>query len=132
MGGTGIRESMRVYLHNPPQECLVQRSSSTECSPLPLSLYPTQQVRYGDMALFFHDRYGGDVIGVAWKPQPFTPRAFSLLNSTNMAPVSVAVTVGEGKKARVSPLSLVPNVQYIIASFATIGGEHLVAGVNVK
>ena len=33
---------------------------------------------YGDHALFFHDKYGGHVIGVLFKPQFFQSQDFSV------------------------------------------------------
>lgn len=80
----------------------------------------------------FHNRYGGDLIGLAWKPRAFVPRPFSLLNSTNSAPVSVAVKTGEGKKARVTPVSIIPNIPGMLAAIQSMGGEALVEDVKAQ
>ncbi|XP_045776037.1 nucleolar protein 6 isoform X2 [Maniola jurtina] len=44
---------------------------------------------YGDFAVFFHDRYGGDVIAVLWKPDIQELRDLQISNANALKPVSV-------------------------------------------
>lgn len=37
------------------------------------------QENYGEFALFFHDTYGGDIIGVLFKPSVYETRDFKVL-----------------------------------------------------
>ena len=39
--------------------------------------YPFQEA-FGDLALFFYDQHGGEVIGVLWKPTSFQPQPFKV------------------------------------------------------
>ncbi|KAE8636849.1 hypothetical protein XENTR_v10003167 [Xenopus tropicalis] len=75
---------------------------------------------YGEFALFFHDKHGGDVIGVLWKPSGFEPQPFKTTNMTGR--------VMDGKSAK--PL-LVPNVEAIVEDFEILG-EGLVASVEAR
>ena len=36
------------------------------------------QEAFSDVAMFFHDVYGGDIIGVVWKPHSFEPAPFKV------------------------------------------------------
>ena len=36
------------------------------------------QETFGEFALFFHDYYGGSVIGVVWKPDALEPKDFKV------------------------------------------------------
>jgi len=36
------------------------------------------QDAFSDIALFFHDFYGGDLIGIVWKPQSFVSAPFKV------------------------------------------------------
>jgi hypothetical protein len=90
------------------------------------------QARFGEQALVFHNRYGGDVVGLAWRPKAFVPRPFSLLHSTNSVPVSVAVKTGEGKKARVTPVSIIPNTPGMLAAIQSMGGDALIDRVTAQ
>lgn len=40
---------------------------------------PYWQVAFSEYALFFHDVFGGDVIGVVWKPQAQESKEFKVL-----------------------------------------------------
>lgn len=68
---------------------------------------------------------------MAWKPKASAARPFSLLACSHSAPVSVAVKTGDAKKARVSPISIIPNVPGILASIQTLGGE-LVSSIQLQ
>lgn len=41
------------------------------------SVFPFQEA-FSDIALFFHDVYGGDFVGVVWKPHSFVPAHFKV------------------------------------------------------
>ncbi|KAL2091865.1 hypothetical protein ACEWY4_011663 [Coilia grayii] len=84
----------------------------------PVSLYLTElREAFGDMALFFHDPYGGTVIAVLWKPNTFPPLRFK---TGTMA--ARRVEVCEDK------VSTVPNVEAILHDFSVLG-EGLVERV---
>lgn len=39
------------------------------------------QEAFAEVALFFHDVYGGNLIGVVWKPQSFVATKFKVYNT---------------------------------------------------
>lgn len=39
------------------------------------------QEAFSEVALFFHDVYGGNLIGVVWKPQSFLAKKFKVCNT---------------------------------------------------
>ncbi|XP_052794278.1 nucleolar protein 6-like isoform X2 [Mya arenaria] len=43
---------------------------------------------FGDVALFFHDQYGGKVIGVVWKPKTEQPKQFKVSHVNHSRPES--------------------------------------------
>ncbi|XP_037654304.1 nucleolar protein 6 [Choloepus didactylus] len=75
---------------------------------------------FGDLALFFYDQHGGEVIGVLWKPTSFQPQPFKASNTKGRMVVS---QVGE--------LMMVPNVEAILEDFAVLG-EGLVQAVEAR
>lgn len=42
-----------------------------------LCLFSTQDA-FSDLALFFYDKHGGEVIAVLWKPLSFQPQPFKV------------------------------------------------------
>lgn len=40
------------------------------------------QSAYGEMGLIFHDQFGGDVIGILWKPGVMEEKEFKVLASS--------------------------------------------------
>lgn len=48
------------------------------CPLVILSLPCPFQEAFGDLALFFYDQHGGEVIGVLWKPTSFQPQPFKV------------------------------------------------------
>ncbi|CAG0892048.1 unnamed protein product [Darwinula stevensoni] len=62
----------------------LQSSQDSYCIPIvefdPVQCY-LEELRglYGELALFFHDEHGGDVIGVLWKPDAWKPTEFKVL-----------------------------------------------------
>ncbi|XP_071965006.1 nucleolar protein 6-like [Antedon mediterranea] len=67
---------------------------------------------FGELALFFHDVYGGDVIGVVWKPFAFKPVKFKVLKVNTKQQC-----VQDGSNA----VMMKPNVEAIIEDFNTLG-----------
>ena len=49
------------------------------------------QDAFSDIALFFHDVYGGDWIGIVWKPQSFVPAPFKVQEAFGVFYPSVLV-----------------------------------------
>ncbi|XP_004428412.1 PREDICTED: nucleolar protein 6 [Ceratotherium simum simum] len=87
----------------------------------PPQLYLAQlREAFGDLALFFYDQHGGEVIGVLWKPSSFQPQPFKASNTKGRMVVS---QVGE--------LMMVPNVEAILEDFAILG-EGLVQAVEAR
>ncbi|XP_036891791.1 nucleolar protein 6 [Sturnira hondurensis] len=87
----------------------------------PPQLYLAQlREAYGDLALFFYDQHGGEVIGVLWKPTSFQPHPFKASNAKGRMVVSQG---GE--------LVMVPNVEAILEDFAILG-EGLVRAVEAQ
>ncbi|KAL8204174.1 UNVERIFIED_CONTAM: Nucleolar protein 6 [Gekko kuhli] len=74
---------------------------------------------FGEVALFFYDKYGGEVIGVLWKPSGFEPQPFkaSTMRGRMLAPSSESLTV--------------PNVAAILEDFEILG-EGLVRAVETR
>uniref|UniRef100_G3SVB9 Nucleolar protein 6 n=1 Tax=Loxodonta africana TaxID=9785 RepID=G3SVB9_LOXAF len=75
---------------------------------------------FGDLALFFYDQHGGQVIGVLWKPTSFQPQPFKASSTKGRMVVSQG---GE--------LVMVPNVEAILEDFAILG-EGLVQNVEAR
>ncbi|XP_067386974.1 nucleolar protein 6 isoform X2 [Emydura macquarii macquarii] len=75
---------------------------------------------FGDLALFFYDSHGGEVIGVLWKPSSFEPQPFKASNMKGR----VMATLNE-------ELVTVPNVEAILEDFEILG-EGLVRSVEAR
>ncbi|XP_045696803.1 nucleolar protein 6 [Phyllostomus hastatus] len=87
----------------------------------PPQLYLAQlREAFRDLALFFYDQHGGEVIGVLWKPTSFQPHPFKASNTKGRMVVSQG---GE--------LAMVPNVEAILEDFAILG-EGLVRAVEAR
>lgn len=87
----------------------------------PPQLYVAQlREAFGDLALFFYDQHGGEVIGVLWKPTSFQPQPFKASSTKGRMMVSQG---GE--------LVMVPNVEAILEDFAILG-EGLVQAVEAR
>ncbi|XP_039947003.1 nucleolar protein 6 [Hirundo rustica] len=85
----------------------------------PVQLY-LQELRdaFDDLALFFYDKHGGEVIAVLWKPLSFQPQPFK-------------VSSMKGRKVTTlnNELVCVPNVEAILEDFEILG-EGLVKNVE--
>uniref|UniRef100_A0A8D2MV52 Nucleolar protein 6 n=1 Tax=Zonotrichia albicollis TaxID=44394 RepID=A0A8D2MV52_ZONAL len=87
----------------------------------PVQLY-LQELRnaFDDLALFFYDKHGGEVIAVLWKPLSFQPQPFK-------------VSSMRGKKVTTlnNELVCIPNVEAILEDFEILG-EGLVKSVEAR
>lgn len=87
----------------------------------PPQLYLAQlREAFGDLALFFYDRHGGEVIGVLWKPTSFQPQPFKASSMKGCTLLSKS-----------EELAMVPNIEAILEDFAVLG-EGLVQAVEVR
>lgn len=87
----------------------------------PPQLYLAQlREAFGDLALFFYDQHGGEVIGVLWKPSSFQPQPFKASSLKGRMVVS-----------RGGELVTVPNIEAILEDFAVLG-EGLVQAVEAR
>ncbi|NWZ30687.1 NOL6 protein, partial [Asarcornis scutulata] len=75
---------------------------------------------FSDLALFFYDKHGGEVIAVLWKPLSFQPQPFKV---SNMKGRMVSTMNNE--------LVCVPNVEAILEDFEVLG-EGLVKRVEAR
>ncbi|KAH0627778.1 hypothetical protein JD844_008114 [Phrynosoma platyrhinos] len=78
------------------------------------------QEAFSEFALFFYDKYGGEVIGVLWKPSAFDPQPFKASNMRGRMMSSL----------NKDPLT-VPNVEAILEDFGILG-EGLVKSVEAR
>ncbi|KAG9327014.1 hypothetical protein KVV02_006491 [Mortierella alpina] len=96
---------------------------------------------YGDIALFFHDRYGGTQIGVLWNPVSLSPRAWKVNLGFNNKPADVnkdgVLEIKEkdaqakaGKGGAGSKL-VVPNIEALMSEMERVG-HGLVRTVQVN
>ncbi|XP_075416145.1 nucleolar protein 6 [Tenrec ecaudatus] len=87
----------------------------------PPQIYLAQlRAAFGDLALFFYDQHGGEVIGVLWKPPSFQPQPFKASGMKGRMAVS-----------RGGELAMVPHVEAILEDFAVLG-EGLVQAVEAR
>uniref|UniRef100_A0A8C8E7P0 Nucleolar protein 6 n=1 Tax=Otus sunia TaxID=257818 RepID=A0A8C8E7P0_9STRI len=75
---------------------------------------------FSDLALFFYDKHGGEVIAVLWKPLSFQPQPFK-----------VSSMKGRMVTTLNSELVCVPNVEAILEDFEVLG-EGLVKSVEAR
>ncbi|KAM5193946.1 nucleolar protein 6-like [Mantella aurantiaca] len=73
---------------------------------------------YGELALFFYDKHGGDVIGVLWNPTSCAPQSFKTTNIN-------------GRMVDSKSLLLVPNMAAIVEDFRMLG-KGLVLRVEAR
>ncbi|XP_064608729.1 nucleolar protein 6-like [Liolophura sinensis] len=81
----------------------------------PLRCY-VQELRdtYGDLALFFHDTYGGNLVAVLWKPQTFQPQPFKV---TQLNARMVDMNSASHKEVKT-----LPNMEAVLEDFRVLGG----------
>ncbi|KAI8600248.1 Nrap protein [Dissophora ornata] len=91
------------------------------------------QRSYGDIALFFHDRYGGTQIGVLWNPITLSPRAWKVNLGFNSKPADVnkdGVLVS-GKSSTSGSKLVVPNIEALMSEMERVG-HGLVRSIQVN
>ncbi|XP_021078123.1 nucleolar protein 6 [Mus pahari] len=87
----------------------------------PPQLYLAQlREAFDDLALFFYDQHGGEVIGVLWKPSSFQPQPFKASG------IKGRMVVSQGGE-----LVMLPNIEAILEDFAVLG-EGLVQAVEAR
>ncbi|EDO40309.1 predicted protein [Nematostella vectensis] len=82
---------------------------------------------FSDIALFFHDPHGGDMIAVLWRPNALSPALFKVLHAEYKAPVKESLT--SSKKRTAHAPTVEPNIPAILEDFKIIG-EGLVKSVQ--
>ncbi|KAL3865413.1 hypothetical protein ACJMK2_042804 [Sinanodonta woodiana] len=88
----------------------------------PVQLYLGElRAAYDEFAMFFHDTFGGNVIGVIWKPTVFVPQQFKVSHVNGHKPQASA-----GQE-----MELVTNVEALVEDFRVLGGG-LVANIEIK
>ncbi|KAG0049577.1 hypothetical protein BGZ83_005586 [Gryganskiella cystojenkinii] len=106
----------------------------------PVTEYLSELQRsFGDIALFFHDKYGGTQIGVLWNPVSLSPRAWKVNLGFNSKPADVNKNgdlVQEETKAKngkgTAPSKLVvPNIEALMAEIERVG-HGLVRSIEVN
>ncbi|XP_077202809.1 nucleolar protein 6-like [Paroedura picta] len=103
-----------------PREAAVKTLAFPVVDYDPVQMYLQElQEAFGDLALFFYDKHGGEVIGVLWKPASFEPQPFkpSTVRGRMLAPGSESLTI--------------PNVSAILEDFEVLG-EGLVKAVETR
>ncbi|XP_065716662.1 nucleolar protein 6 [Patagioenas fasciata] len=75
---------------------------------------------FSDLALFFYDKHGGEVIAVLWKPLSFQPQPFKVSNVKGR----MVTTLN-------NELVCVPNVEAILEDFEVLG-QGLVKSVEAR
>ncbi|KAG0324998.1 hypothetical protein BGZ99_001153 [Dissophora globulifera] len=102
------------------------------------------QKAYGEIALFFHDRYGGTQIGVLWNPTTLSPRPWKVNLGFNNKPADVnkdgVLEVKEqkqdakskgGKTGAAGSKLVVPNIEALMSEMERIG-HGLVQSIHVN
>lgn len=77
---------------------------------------------YGDKALFFHDKYGGDAIGVLFKPSVKQAQKFKVTAVSALHPVALETSAEP---------QMMLNIPAILEDFRSIG-EGLVSNIKTN
>ncbi|TPX62830.1 hypothetical protein PhCBS80983_g00180 [Powellomyces hirtus] len=87
---------------------------------------------FGDCALFFHDRYGGDVIGVVWNPTVVVEGNWKVDTKFNVEAVleKPQETQASAGKKSAEKLRTKPNLMAMVSEMHRLG-EGLVVAVDV-
>lgn len=99
----------------------------------PVEWYLTELHRaFGDIALFFHDKHGGDAIGVVWNPKAIAPHQWKVNLTFNVEAILDGVSTqvpAKGKKQK-REWNVKPNYKAMVAEMYRLG-TGLVAGVDM-
>lgn len=79
---------------------------------------------FGELCLFFHDKHGGTVIGVLWKPSQLQAREFKV-SHINYSKLNTDKTESSGN------LMLIPNLDAVVEDFRIIG-KGIISKIEVK
>jgi len=94
----------------------------------PVQLYIKElKEAFSDIALFFYDVYGGNFVGVVWKPHSFVPTHFKVLHAQYKMPLT---NPQPSEKSKQVPSWVIPNTSAVLADFETIG-QGLVKKIEV-
>ncbi|KAG0330358.1 hypothetical protein BG004_002115 [Podila humilis] len=105
----------------------------------PVAQYVAELQRaFGDIALFFWDRYGGTQVGVLWNPVTLTPRAWKVNLGFNSKPADVnqdgvlapKEQDTKGKKGSSGAL-VVPNIAALMGEMERVG-HGLVRSLHIN
>ena len=89
-------------------------------------------VRYGSLALFTHDTYGGRQIGVRWRPSAFLPKPLKPATSQHRMVIPRVGANAEAKQGSPGTPAkpsggaapwMLPNVPNLITEMCEVGGE---------
>ncbi|KAG0011689.1 hypothetical protein BGZ80_000504 [Entomortierella chlamydospora] len=99
------------------------------------------QKLYGDIALFFHDRYGGTQIGVLWNPITLSPRAWKVnlgfnskpadVNKNGVLEVKEQDSKSKNGKSNAGSKLVVPNIEALISEIERVG-HGLVQSIQIN
>ncbi|KAI8995966.1 Nrap protein [Gaertneriomyces semiglobifer] len=98
----------------------------------PAELYLEElQSAFGDVALFFHDRYGGDVIGVVWNPKATVTQSWKVnLHYNAEAVMSESEQKNGASKKKKQAWTVRPNFAAMAAEMERLG-TGLVHSIDV-
>ena len=71
------------------------------------------EATFGSFAVFFYDQLGGNVVGVAWRPQAFLPKPFRVIDSHSQLAVELPDVKGK--------CQMIPNISGILEDFKKLG-----------
>lgn len=93
---------------------------------------------YSDVALFFHDKHGGTIIGVVWIPTNFTPRPWKASTEINSILVSKIENLKDQKgsehdtnSSNLQDQNIVLNTKAVVLEIERLG-EGFVTGIEVR
>lgn len=119
------------YVHK--KEVLVKSVESNTNVNMPITGFnPAKQYlkvlesSYSPFALFFYDDFGGDIIGVLWKPDIFNERPFKV-HHVNGCSISSFSKVSSNKTL----VQVTPNIEAILEDFKILG-EGIVEKLDVR
>ncbi|XP_049938031.1 nucleolar protein 6 [Schistocerca serialis cubense] len=117
-------ESLQAKVDKEPSKLPPYKPQQPEKIPIvgfdPVQCYLRElRQNYGEYALFFHDTYGGDVIGVLWKPTAKEQKEFKVSN------------VRGHKLVNSESSQIIPNIEAFSDDFLALG-SGLVKSVKQK
>lgn len=87
----------------------------------PVGNYITQlEERFGRLAVFCYDEYGGDVLGIRWLPEMFIPKPLDPVNCIGYIPLT----------RKNKQVCVVPNVLSLVEEMSDLG-QGLVQDIQI-